>query len=263
VPLNGGRARCRTRAARAIQIATAAWRSVPGALESASLALLAGRQGADGWGVSVSLQLSAVLARLGTASTSTPGRQCGRGAPMSTKSWGPLNGRHLTIMFVALIAGAVMVPATAWAVSVTKVVITDPGKVNRANVDAAGSLQTSAAPPASFYRNSHIVLGPTFVSVAKPPTGTALIVTSIHVDTIADPTPSTTARVGFDVMDANCNTPTAVVDDINPATLGVTVLPFEPGLAISSGKALCALEQGSVHAEVFVFGYTVPAGAVP
>jgi hypothetical protein len=59
--------------------------------------------------------------------------------------WGPFTGRHLTIMFVAVVLGGVVVPATAWArVTFSNVAITDAKGVNRAKVDASGNLHTKA-----------------------------------------------------------------------------------------------------------------------
>ena len=59
----------------------------------------------------------------------------------TVKTWGPFNGRQLTTI-VCVIAAAILLPVGAWAsVSFSKVVITDPGGVNRAKVDATGKLE--------------------------------------------------------------------------------------------------------------------------
>jgi hypothetical protein len=182
---------------------------------------------------------------------------------MPTKSWGPFNGRQLTTIIVALILGAAMIPTGAFAVTTLKnVVINDPGGINQAHVDATGSLQSSAAPPANFFKFSN-VLTHNPMPLAIPPAGTALIVTSIHMDTYDDPAPGVGHNVIFRVQDTHCTTRTSIVDDVTPGGVGMTVLPFETGLAVPADNALCAEQNGSEKADVYVFGYTVPASTVP
>jgi hypothetical protein len=50
---------------------------------------------------------------------------------------------------------------------------------------------------------------------------------------------------------------------VNPSTIGETDLPMSPGLAVPVGDSLRAETVGSIAAEVWVSGYTVPASAVP
>jgi hypothetical protein len=54
-----------------------------------------------------------------------------------------------------------------------------------------------------------------------------------------------------------------LVGDVNPPTVGETVLPFDPGLGIASGSGLSMITNGSVAAEVYTDGYAVPPGQVP
>jgi hypothetical protein len=49
----------------------------------------------------------------------------------------------------------------------------------------------------------------------------------------------------------------------NPATLGMTSIPVDPGVGVPAGQALWALRGGSVGVEVYAMGYTVPASSVP
>src|SRR5205085_3378573 len=51
--------------------------------------------------------------------------------------------------------------------------------------------------------------------------------------------------------------------DVNPPTAGLIEQPFEPGIGVPSGQSLWAQANGNLTGEVFAFGYTVVASAVP
>jgi hypothetical protein len=53
------------------------------------------------------------------------------------------------------------------------------------------------------------------------------------------------------------------IADVIPATVGDTVLPFDPGLGIPAKSGLSVLVTGSPQAEVYTDGYSVSAGSVP
>jgi hypothetical protein len=184
---------------------------------------------------------------------------------MPTKTWGPFNGRQLTTIIVALIVGVVMVPTGAFAVTTLKsVVINDPTGTHRALVDKTGSLQVAAAPPRAFFQNQSFGLSSGFVALASPPAGSALIVTTIHLDTVADPTPGNGQNVFFEVETGTCsgNQVGTYFQVVNPPSVGETDVPLSPGLGIPAGDTLCGQENGSVRAGASVSGYTVPAGTV-
>jgi hypothetical protein len=54
-----------------------------------------------------------------------------------------------------------------------------------------------------------------------------------------------------------------LVGDVNPAMVGETVLPFDPGLGIPAGSGLSGFADGTVQAEVYTDGYSVPSATVP
>src|SRR4051812_2675334 len=97
------------------------------------------------------------------------------GIDMAQKTWGPFNGRHLTVIVVALILGAVALPGAVWAVDTfSNVAIQDPvtgvkAGVNRSQAllvgDAAGALtvdgKVSHAPP------TQVVNSATYIGIGK------------------------------------------------------------------------------------------------
>lgn len=103
------------------------------------------------------------------------------------------------------------------------------------------------------------------VLAAAPPTSSALIVTTIHIDTFADPSPGGTNEVEFEVFSSpNCTG--SVVGSygqtVNRGGVGEIDLPLGPGLAIASGDSRYGAERGSEQANASASGYTVPASAV-
>jgi hypothetical protein len=195
------------------------------------------------------------------------------------KHWGPFNGRQLTTIIVALIIGIVVIPAGAWAaVSFTNVAITDPGGVNRAKVDAGGSVHvgdgtgplsvdgTVTARPTSLSALVHGANSATSASSCVPvltaPAGKALIVTVAHVDIYDNPTPGFGNYVALYVGSGPTNC-ADLVTIVNTPGVQTTALPFEAGLAIPAGKSLNMAVGGGVSAQAFAFGYTVSPSSVP
>jgi hypothetical protein len=85
------------------------------------------------------------------------------------------------------------------------------------------------------------------------------IIRNVKVDVFTDPTPGAGQRV--DIFAGNaCG---ILVADVNPPGVGVTLWPFDPGVAIPAGSSLSVNVAGAVQAEVYADGYTVPAAAVP
>jgi hypothetical protein len=185
---------------------------------------------------------------------------------MPTKNLGPFTGRQLTTIIIALIAGAVLIPTGAYAVgAITHVDIQDKVTRTPAVVTPTGHLQVAEAAPGALFQNFSTGLTSTFKSVASPPGGAALVITTVHVDTFADPTPG--AGQAVDLQLGTGTTCSGFVgtyfQTVNPGGMGETDIPLAPGLGIPAGDSLCASEFGSVKADVSVSGYTVPAGTVP
>lgn len=141
-----------------------------------------------------------------------------------------------------------------------------------ATATVSGSV-TASRPTASIFHTTTNFISPgpcgsTCVLVAKPPAGKALVITSIHVDTY------TATNVGvnknfefFRSSDGTCKVATydQFEEFVNPGAIGEIVLPFEPGLPIQAGKALCVRNNGpgDIAAAVSAYGYSVAPAAVP
>jgi hypothetical protein len=60
------------------------------------------------------------------------------------KTWGPFNGRHLTVIIVAIVAGVLAIPAGSWAAATgEKVLIKDSSTNALARVSSDGALKVS------------------------------------------------------------------------------------------------------------------------
>ena len=178
------------------------------------------------------------------------------------QTFGPFTGTHLTIMFVAILA--VALPGTLWAVDAyTKVAIQDPVTGVKSAIDAKRRLQVYdpvANPlPAGYVRftvDSSVGCAP----VATPPPGNALIVKSLHLNTTALPAPGSGRWIGFYVSGSSSGNPCSgnLLLAHNPATLGLTNVPIDPGIAVPVGKSLYRHQSAAdTPVEVYGFGYLV------
>ena len=185
---------------------------------------------------------------------------------------GPFSGTQLTLIIVTVVAVALF-PVGAWAISSANVVVTDSSSGARATVNGAGALTVNEASPKTFFGNAIVpsdIQPGEFVPIATPAPGHALVITSLVVDVLKITTPDQSANVGFAVSthDASCDTVVKLqgFNDLvltTPQTRGATVFPFQPGIPIPAGRALC-LEQGNTNnllSEDGAYGYTVPASA--
>jgi hypothetical protein len=86
-----------------------------------------------------------------------------------------------------------------------------------------------------------------------------MVVREVRIDvfSVTSPGPDRDVLV---FRDKTCTSPVA---DVNPATVGETVMPFDPGLGISANSGLSARLSGAVEAEVYTDAYSVSSGAVP
>jgi hypothetical protein len=181
--------------------------------------------------------------------------------------------RPSTGTILGAVALFVALGGTALAATGTVVNIADPTTAaNVAKVDANGRLQVGGGPvsltgtvttqiaaPSTYLHSSSFPTGGTCTVVATPPTGKAMIVRDVRINVYKDPMPGSGQYVAF-YNDTGCFN---LVADANPATVGETVLPFDPGLGIRVGSVLSVVVGGSVAAEVYTDGYAVPPGQVP
>jgi hypothetical protein len=160
----------------------------------------------------------------------------------------------------ALMATCVSAAALA---APTQVNIADPKATTRAaRVDMDGRLAVEDVPPGSYFHAGVSLTSASgcFAFAASPP-GKALVVREVRVNTTASA--GTGQLVLFD--NGSCVSPVGfgLVATVNPPALGLTVVPFNPGLAIGSGGSLSATVTGSIHVDVQADGYTVDSSAVP
>jgi hypothetical protein len=202
------------------------------------------------------------------------------GAPRAKRGFGPFTGGQLTLIIVAIVV-AVAFPVGAWAVSGSSVFVTDQTTGKTAAVNSSHQLSvtgTVTMPTGSIVRTHFAAPGPdwNFVQpndcssgcarLIKPPTGKALVVTSITADT--DSFTNSEQIVVARSADGTCSA--ASLDEfpqvIGVAGLGHTEVDYPTaGLTVPAGKALCVLYNhgvGNITAFVEAVGYTVPSNAV-
>lgn len=169
------------------------------------------------------------------------------------------------------LALVVALGGTAWAVTSSTVNIADPTTPSQiAHVDSSGKLQVGGTvnaqvtAPANYFHASTFGISSSSAClvVATPPAGKALVVREVRLDVFADPTPGQANDIAI-FRDATCNNANDIVADVNPATIGQIVIPFDPGIGVPSASHLSVVINGSVSAESYVDGYVVPSTAVP
>jgi hypothetical protein len=141
---------------------------------------------------------------------------------------------------------------------------------NKADVTSAAQVETADADPSNLYISNPALVqataagGPAASVVVAFASGHGIILNEITIDVSSDPSPGPNDYVQVYSADSDSCTPTDIYDNIvNPATIGLTSIPIPSGVAIHAGSALCALQSGSVVAEVEATGYQVPSASVP
>jgi hypothetical protein len=201
-------------------------------------------------------------------------------------TWGPFTGRQLTIIICTVVV-TVLFPIGAWAVTGNNVFVTDATNGRHAAVDAKNGLVATvhdAASGKSAAVNSarqlqvggSVIARPTFLTelfhaagngsgtschvIATPPAGRALIVTELDMDVYG----GTPAANTFIPVYSNSTCSGGPEWDVTPATLGTSHITFQNGFAVNAGQSVAAkVFSGNYSFELYVHGYTVPAGSVP
>jgi hypothetical protein len=155
------------------------------------------------------------------------------------------------------------VKATGSAVNIVDpIVATQAAHVSATgNLQVTGSVTATPAIPSNLVSSAVTGLnsGSGCVMVIAPPSGKAMVLKQVTVDTFFDPSPGNGQN---DVLykGTTCGTPFV---DVNPPTVGATVLPLEPGIAIPAGTAVWARAGAQIRAEVYAYGYAVSSSSVP
>jgi xanthosine utilization system XapX-like protein len=163
-------------------------------------------------------------------------------------------------MVVGIVVALVLVPTAAFAT--LSFVGIEGTSLHKADVTAASQLLAAEASPAKFkeFNSTGFNSGSGCQTVASIPSTEGYVLRQFQLDVYADPTPG----VGQHVLvydGAGCSG--TVISDVNPGSVGVTVVPFTPGIGIAPLGAISAEAFSSVQAEIYALGYTVPPADVP
>lgn len=135
----------------------------------------------------------------------------------------------------------------------------------RADVTNAGQLTTAEAAPRSFVARTLAVDASGKTPCATLPVisrSKGFVLTEIAVNPVnlTAPAPNSAFTV---IEGSKCGSASQTFAQINPSSLGLTVLPINPGIAIPKGGTLTFEAFNDVTYVVSVFGYTVPASDAP
>ena len=182
--------------------------------------------------------------------------------------------RPSTGTIIGALALFIALGGTAFAAGATVVNIADPTTpAYVAHVNSKGQLQvgggpvtvtntvpTELAPPSAYVHGTAFDLagGDGCTELATPPSGKAMIVREVKISVSSDPSPGGAFVAIY--ADTSCST---LVADVYPPTIGETTLPFDPGLGIPAKSGLSVVVAGSIQADVYMDGYSVPSGSVP
>jgi hypothetical protein len=164
-------------------------------------------------------------------------------------------------LVIGVLVTLLVIPSTAYAAAL-KFTGIEGTSTNRADVTAAQQLLTTEAQPTKYYSDGYGGFDGSDHPglLAEPSGGEALVVKSVHLST-------STSRSGYwnaniYIGNPSCALELAVVDTANGNGPMQTMWPYEPGISIPAGDALCGLGNGVVIFFTSVTGYQVPASAV-
>ncbi len=210
--------------------------------------------------------------------TSSTGSDADTSQLVRKRGLGPFTGGQLTSIIIAVLV-ALALPVGAWAVVNSNVAITDPGGVNRAKVNTAGQLQTTAAvtgsvtatralPGSMFAVASRGFIEDGFDSQAlllSAPAGKAYVITSV---TLALGSAPATPQIELVLRTAHTGSCTTTPKDIGVTDIisghNQATLTYDTGVPIANGRGLCLVGAnfGASFQEFVDFtinGYYVPS----
>jgi hypothetical protein len=186
-------------------------------------------------------------------------------AEQSVKRWGPFSGRQLTVIFVSLIAGVVLLPVAAFGVAKAKPFFitdsttgarvaggklsVDTGLAPTGSVNVSGSVTATATPPAQLWNNTEYFLhnGDTAVTA---PAGKAIVITEMYITRYGGPASGVLLLAGgrqlgyWNFQDANTHD-----------------VPFPNGVVVKDGNPAVFYIEGNPGSNYLIsyYGYTIPA----
>lgn len=178
------------------------------------------------------------------------------------------NMPRLAWLIIGIALAVLLIPTTVGAVAAITYNGIEGKTGNKAVVSPAGQLLTSPADANSLYESGSSLANVTSSNspyeVGASPSGSALVITSLAVDTYSVSSPGTNNLVYFDVEAGSCsgNVIGSWTTDVNPPGVGLQDVPLGSGFAIPAGDALCVYVAGSPEVNVWAAGYSVPSSEV-
>jgi hypothetical protein len=162
---------------------------------------------------------------------------------------------------IGILLALVLAPSAAIATAAGVTEITGPGG-QRAAVTDAGQLTVTQTTAGSYEvrggSEDTTTTTPACLSFPAISATTGFVIKEITVSVYSDPSPGT-SELGLD-EGPNCNV-AQVITTLTPASVGMTVLPIDPGLAIPAGGTFSFAVQ-DMGAFVTLYGYKVPSSEV-
>jgi hypothetical protein len=160
-----------------------------------------------------------------------------------------------------IVLAFVLAPSAAIATAAGVTEITSPGG-QRAAVTDAGQLTTAPASAGSFETRGGTLdttlLTPQCLTLTPFSATTGFVITQVTVSVDSDPAPGSSDLGLYEGPGCDLK---RVITTLTPASLGMTVLPVDPGLAIPKHGTFSFAVQ-DMGAFVTVYGYQVPAREV-
>ena len=166
----------------------------------------------------------------------------------------------LVWLVIGVLVTLLVIPSTAYAAAL-KFTGIEGTSTNKADVSPGGQLLTTSADPSASY-NFLSAFSPDYTLAAQPPVGKALMITSLHFDVYSNPNPADDPYEEIALYSGSCVGFITTIDEVDPASEGVTVLPYDPGIPVPAGDSLCS-DGVSLYGDLEASGYTVPSADVP
>lgn len=170
---------------------------------------------------------------------------------MNDRVRGPLLGIAAGIGLLVGTSAMAQDASSSGAKTATATVIADPDTNNEARVDTAGRLLTETTAPSNLFSETVTGIQDACEPIVAPPSGKTVIVTDVVVNVYSLGTPGSGNRLTF-FNSPNCSG--YEVAGLTPSALGVTTIPFGPGIAVTG---MSVGGQGTIGAETFAHGYIV------
>ena len=162
---------------------------------------------------------------------------------------------------IGILLALVLAPSAAIATAAGVTEITGPGG-QRAAVTDAGQLDVTQTTAGNYEvrdgSEDTTLTTPACLSFPAISATTGFVIKEITVSVDSDPSPGTSDLGLYEGPDCDV---TQVITTLTPASLGMTVLPLDPGLAIPKGGTFSFAVQ-DMGAFVTLYGYKVPASEI-